>query len=657
MSEKALQTAIQYAEQGWYVFPIKPGSKYPYKDFKWRTQSTCDPEKVKLAGRSSKYKGSNWALDCGRSSLFIVDVDNKSDANGYVSLSNLPEILETGFQVKTPSGGLHYYFTGQGPNGVSNLGPGLDTRGAGGYVLIPGSTFKGKAYETIGSGDPAPLPQWLSNLVGKPAEKKPDQAIPLTDYDQPHNIEAAIRYLREQAPEAIEGSGGDIITYQVACHLRDMGLSQDKAAELLLEIYNPNKAHPPWSPEDLAKKVDNAYRYAKDRPGNSTPDVLFPDPLKSTKVIRCDADCDPTKLKPREWILGYRYLREYITLTIAPGGVGKSLLTILEGLSIATGRQLTHDAVHQQGAVWLYNTEDPLDEIERRIEAIYALYKISRQERGNFFYSSGYENPIKLVIPDDHGRPIVNTRLVDSVIEQIKKRDIVLFIVDPFVECHSVNENDNSAIAAVVQVCRRIAKETRCAVALVHHTSKGKHEYGNMDKARGASALIYGARIAHTLYPMTKKESTGYGIPEHRAPWFVRLDDAKANLAPPTVESCWYEKKSVKLFFDSDETTGALAPVKLDRVEELLDKNATITAALFSIPRDDGGSISLNQAVQHLIMEGLTGMNGGSGPTSIRRAIEAVFVATDAVPNRDQTERIRFTKDGRGYFCLQFEKI
>jgi len=25
--------AIKFAEKGWYVFPILPGSKYPFKDF------------------------------------------------------------------------------------------------------------------------------------------------------------------------------------------------------------------------------------------------------------------------------------------------------------------------------------------------------------------------------------------------------------------------------------------------------------------------------------------------------------------------------------------------------------------------------------------------------------------------------------------------
>jgi hypothetical protein len=44
--------------------------------------------------------------------------------------------------VHTGGGGLHFYFEHPGfhtPNSVSELGPGLDLRGDGGYVLLPPS--------------------------------------------------------------------------------------------------------------------------------------------------------------------------------------------------------------------------------------------------------------------------------------------------------------------------------------------------------------------------------------------------------------------------------------------------------------------------------------------------------------------------------------
>lgn len=575
----ALKTALQYAERDWYVFPIQPGSKFPYKDFKWKEKSTNDPTLINKVAAHPKYHNCNWALDTGKSGIFIVDVDTKPDKDGVESLKNLPQQLNSPLVVRTPSGGFHYYYIGQGPNSASSkLGPGLDTRGQGGYVLIPGSANgNGIPYSFAEAGDPDPLPKWLSDMVGQPNVKKEDHDIPICELDKEHNVRAAITYLENQAPEAVEGSGGDQTTYNVACRLRDMGVSEDTALNLMLDHYNA-KCSPSWSVEDLSKKVINAYRYALDRPGNKTPEAVFPDPLRSTDAIRCAADVRINELEPRRWLLGHRYIPGYVTLTIAPGGVGKSLLTILEGLSIATDTQLTYDEVKIPGAVWLYNTEDPFEELDRRVMAAAKHYHLASEQLKDFYYSSGHERPIKFVVYDDHNKPMILENVVEAVINQIQKRNIKLFIVDPFVRCHAVNENDNAAIDTVVQAFQRIAKTTGCAISLVHHTSKGdKNAAGNMDKARGASALVSAARIAHTLYPMSSTEAKKYGLSAHRASWYVKLDDAKSNLAPPSTISKWFEKQSVRLFVDNDETTGTLEPadltpvIKEDNDESIID--------------------------------------------------------------------------------------
>ena len=67
------------------------------------------------------------------------------DKGGFHSLLDLMErygILPETSVVHTGGGGLHFYFEHPGfhtPNSVSELGPGLDLRGDGGYVLLPPS--------------------------------------------------------------------------------------------------------------------------------------------------------------------------------------------------------------------------------------------------------------------------------------------------------------------------------------------------------------------------------------------------------------------------------------------------------------------------------------------------------------------------------------
>ena len=64
-----------------------------------------------------------------------------------------------------------------------------------------------------------------------------------------------------------------------------------------------------------------------------------------------------------------------------------------------------------------------------------------------------------------------------------------VLIVDPFVQTHQLNENDNGQINFLADRIRTIAKETNSAVMLVHHARKGSEQGIRGENARGASAL------------------------------------------------------------------------------------------------------------------------------------------------------------------------
>ena len=58
--------------------------------------------------------------------------------------------------------------------------------------------------------------------------------------------------------------------------------------------------------------------------------------------------------------------------------------------------------------------------------------------------------------------------VVHRLIEEIRRNQIDVVIVDPFVSTHAVSENDNPAIDRVAKTWARIAHETNCAIELVH---------------------------------------------------------------------------------------------------------------------------------------------------------------------------------------------
>lgn len=563
---------------GFYVFPIQPGSKYPYAGFAWRKKSTNDPKLVESAGKTARYTDSNWALDVGKSGLFIVDIDKKPEdgIDGFISAKEKGFVFDSAFQVETPSGGRHYYYKGTGKNSASKLAPGVDTRGVGGYVLIPGSiNSAGRAYAFKNQGAIPDAPKWIAEILGAPSERKPDYEIPLIDLDQEHNIQRAVDYLQNEAPEAFEGHGGNTTTYQTICYIRDMGISEDTCLSLATQYYN-EKCIPPWPSDQLEKLVRNVYKYAKDRPGNATPDVLFSGHAISDDLMTWCDSIDASELKPREWILGYRYLPGYATITVAPGGTGKSTFILLEALSIAAGKKLTHDDVHMPGAVWLYNTEDPLDELKNRVCAAARHHNLSRAQMAKLAITSGYEHPVKLAALDDRGRPVANTGKIDQIIKRLVKYEIKLFVIDPLIRCHALNESNNDHMDFLMQIFARIAKESGSAISLVHHTPKGNQTRGDMNAARGAGALTTGARIAHTIFNMTPKEAADYGVPISRARWYMRIDNAKENLSPPGLGAMWYEKKSVQIFFGNDQTVGTVEPAEMDPIIEKEEGDALL---------------------------------------------------------------------------------
>jgi hypothetical protein len=88
-------------------------------------------------------------------------------------------------------------------------------------------------------------------------------------------------------------------------------------------------------------------------------------PVKATPFVWVP----PAALPQRRFLYGGHYVRRFISTTVAPGGVGKSSLGIVEALAIATGRDLLGVRPDEQTNVWLWNGEDPLDELQRRVTA------------------------------------------------------------------------------------------------------------------------------------------------------------------------------------------------------------------------------------------------------------------------------------------------
>jgi hypothetical protein len=171
-----LEAALAYAAQGWPVFPVSwDGKKHPLiKD--WGNAASKDPAQIAAWWRRSPK--ALIGVPCGeRNGIVVLDIDVKDGRNGFHTLADyfaLYDLPETP-QVFTRSGGLHVYFACidteiRNSAGIYGLGPGLDIRGEGGFVVVP-SPGRGYAWHSRFNFDtvaPVPAPAWLGHRTKQP---------------------------------------------------------------------------------------------------------------------------------------------------------------------------------------------------------------------------------------------------------------------------------------------------------------------------------------------------------------------------------------------------------------------------------------------------------------------------------------------------------
>ena len=253
---------------------------------------------------------------------------------------------------------------------------------------------------------------------------------------------------------------------------------------------------------------------------------------------------DPKTFPRRQWLYGRHLVRKFLSCTVAPGGVGKSSLQLVEAIAMATGRPLLGIQVREPLRVWIINLEDPLEELERRVLAVLLHFKIDPDELdGRLFLNSGRDTKVVIASTTKAGT-VVAVPVVDALKAEIKAKRADVVVIDPLVKAHQVPENDNGAVDMVCTAFAGIADECDCAFDLIHHVRKTNGAEVTVEDGRGAVALLAACRSARALNRMTKEEAERAGIADPRT--FFRAETGKGNLAPPE-KAEWFELRGVPL--------------------------------------------------------------------------------------------------------------
>ena len=167
-------------------------------------------------------------------------------------------------------------------------------------------------------------------------------------------------------------------------------------------------------------------------------------------------------------------------LMIADPKVGKSPLALDLALALASGSSWLGHIVPQRRRVAVMSREDSPAETARRLK----LFAEGSEARKAYNWGQIWVNTM------DHSPTLQvdNQEQMDALIKELRMEQFDLAIFDVLNVLHSNDENDNTAMSAVLEALKRIQVEANCGVLVLHHISKAQSTNIFRD-ARGAGAI------------------------------------------------------------------------------------------------------------------------------------------------------------------------
>ena len=249
-----LNAALEYAEHGFSVFPVRRSDKAPLTQHGLKDASK-DPEQIRQWWKM--FPDANVAIALGKPSgdVFALDIDVKADKRGD-ELIRMWQAIHGDFPntvtAVTGSGGMHLYFRLPGIEQYKNKVEaieGVDIRGDGAYTVAPPSIYEdGRIYswengisiidDEIADANQSVIELLELNRKDAEPERKPVQKTSVRDVREGQRNDTVFRYAASQR-------GKDV----------PIEVTMTAVRELNSQWSCPLPEH------ELRKTVESAYRY------------------------------------------------------------------------------------------------------------------------------------------------------------------------------------------------------------------------------------------------------------------------------------------------------------------------------------------------------------------------------------------------------------
>lgn len=536
------EAALAYArEKGWAVFPVK-FDKTPYT-INGVMDATTDPDQIETWWE--QWPRANIAFDVGRAGMMVLDLD---PGHNWTELEeNVGEVPDTALWATTPRGGEHHFFRIDAGERVapsaSKIAEHVDVRSFNSYVLLAPSRTEDGTYEWQEEGKPSFRTDEMLRVACSARERSEDSDDWIIEPDLPENVALAVKWLQEDAQLAIEGQGGDLMTYKTAAHMKSYGMSAGTAFELIWEHWNP-RCLPPWEADGLETKIDHGYAYNTSQPGNITPAYKVAKTASLFKAVVTELPDQGREwnsgafrvvdrkgmnhISPPEWLIKDFLTRDSYVILFGQSQAFKTFVALDIALSISHGvTSLTSLApnwpdIASPGKV-LYAAGEGRSSITKRVRA-WERTHVSGLESDRFVLV----DPVPKLSDD-------NIDLFVRDVLEASPKGYQLVVIDTLSRAmEGVNENAQENASAFTGLAKRLCNELNATVLVLHHTG-----VGDSKRTRGSSVFT---SDADTVLRLDRNEGE-YTVRMHmtkqkdgelwQSPKLIELEEIQLQMDPP----------------------------------------------------------------------------------------------------------------------------
>jgi hypothetical protein len=494
-----LDQALGYANRGWPVFPVHSAvdggctcakgahctspAKHP-RTANGHKEATTDEAAIREWW--GQWPEANIGIATGEASgIVVLDVDHGGEDTLYELCGEYGQLPDT-VTVLTGSGGRHLYFRHPGGyvgNSQGRLGPGLDVRGDGGYVVAPPSMHvSGRTYEWEASSHPdevplADMPGWLTNARHR---EGPSERLSLRD-----------------TLKGVPEGGRDDAIFRLAAWARGADLPKETAAALA--VLAARNCTPPFPEDQALQKVEWAYSHYQPNRFDSTRIEEERGERKECAVgvasnhsfnhglYRDESNLPFGPLGPsletdddkEEWLWEDFLAPDSITLLSACPKVGKTTLVFAALHCLTKGEPCLGRETRASGVLLL------TEERKRSLREKYRVWPLD-SSRVHVLY-----------LHDAQGVPW--DAIVRRAVDYCREHHLEVLVVDTFAEWAGFRRDEENQTGPMLEALRPLknAAGEGLSVLLVSHQRKAHGEHGAA--VRGNNALTGGVDIVIEL--------------------------------------------------------------------------------------------------------------------------------------------------------------